>query len=193
MEVHKLQYSPQFTSLKINKGAEEKLNELPMETIDKIKEAGKILGKEGDENATKFYHVEIDEDLNCAITADKDAYFGLFETDEYKTRHGIEKSNGKNVRSDRVIMIENKKGRTICGVARYVPYLATEPFFNAWGSYGCSYKNIGYIDQLAKVAKILDTVAAEKHYAKIADSKAKNADQEKVSKDVKSLLRDFGI
>lgn len=194
MEVRNNVQSPNFgMALRIPKTQKmaDALNELPKETLKEIIKAGEILGREGEENATKFYHVKINEDLSCKLEADKDAFFGLFKTDKYFSHYGQEIEKGQPVTSKRVIMISNNVG-DIAGVARYVPLGETQPFFNVWGAVN-GYSSINDITPLTKVAKILDDVAAEKAYQKtlkLADDAAEKAEKSKLTG---NILDNYGI
>lgn len=188
MQINNNVQSPNFgMALKISKGAKEALKDLPMETIKDLQKAGEELKN------TQFYHVKVNDELKAAITADKDAYFGQFqklESGHSATRNGITKTNGKEVPDERKIMIDNEHG-TIAGVARYVPYGETEPFFNAWGPVG-AYNTVGDVPQLANLAKILDTAAAEQYSKNLQKTINSNIEKDKVSKAVDGLLDTFG-
>lgn len=189
MQVNNNVQSPNFgMALKISKGAQKALEQLPMETIESLQKAGQEL------KDTKFYHVKVDDDLKAAITADKDAYFGLFpkRMDGYSaTRHGECKAAGKIVPEKDIIMIDNEHG-TIAGVSRKVPYGESAPFFNCWGPYG-AYNELIDIKQLTKLAKMLDDVAAEKAYQKAAKEAAELAEKKEVAKAVGNLLDAYGV
>ena len=186
--------SPNFgMALKISKGAQAKLKDLPMSTIEKLQKAGEDL------KDTRFYHVKVDDNLSTKLTADKDAYFGPFKTEKYSTHYGTERNgNGEDVISDRILMIDKLKSRpyspegykeTIAGVARYVPYGESEPFFDVWGL--APYNKINDTDSLACIAKILDGVAVDK-YAETAEKlKAANLEKTRVSEAVDKLLDTF--
>jgi len=187
MQVNNNVQSPNFgMALKINKGARKALENLPMETIERLQKAGEEL------KDTKYYHVTVGDDLKANITADKNAYFGLFENKKYLASNGVEKVNGENVLSDRIVIINDKNTkRDIAGVSRYVPYGKTEPFFNTWGSFG-PYEHVNDISQLTQVTKILDEVAAEKAYQKSVKLSAEKVEKENVTKAVDNLLDTFG-
>jgi len=185
MQVNNNVQSPNFgMALKISKGAKQALKELPMETIENLQKAGEKL------KDTKFYHVKVNDDLTAQITADKDAYFGLFKNKPYSSHYGVERIDGRDFTSNRVILINNNN-YTIAGVSRYVPFRQTEPSFHAWGPLG-SYTDVKDIRSLAEVAKILDGAAAEKAYQTTAKNAELTAEQAKVSKAVDSLLDTFG-
>lgn len=188
MQVNNVQSSQNFgMALRISKGAKKALENCSMETIENLQKAGANL------KDTKFYHVEVGDDLSAKITADKDAYFGLFpeKMDGYSaTKHGKCKTDGKMVTDDRVIMIENKSG-TVAGVGRYVPYGETEPFFNAWGA--GPYNKVGDVSRLSEIAKLLDSVAVQKYEDNLAKAVSESKEQEQVSKAVGSLLDEFGV
>ena len=88
-------------------------------------------------------------------------------------------------------MISNKGG-TVAGIARYIPYGETEPFFNTWEPVG-PYNRVEQVLQLSKIAKILDDTAIEKY----AESKAALADKQKLNEKfanaVGNLLDTFGV
>lgn len=189
MQVNNNVQSPNFgMALKLQKGSKEALKKLPMETIEKLQKAGEDL------KDTQFYHVEVADDLSAKITADKDAYFGLFPklmSGHFAIKNGTTKEAGKMVPADNIIMIENDGG-TIAGVARYVPYGETKPFFNAWGPVG-AYNTVGDVPKLAKLAKILDTAAAEQYSKNLQKTINTNIEKEKVSKAVDEMLDNFGV
>lgn len=189
MQVNNNVQSPNFgMALKISKGAQQALKELPMETIERLQKAG------ADLKDTKFYHVEVSDDLSAKLTADKDAYFGLFKTKDYSAnKHGKQKTDGNLVTDDRIILIEdNKAGGTIAGIGRYVPWGKSQPFFDTWSAIGPA-NDVNSIGKLAKVAKILDGVAAEKSYQKAAEEAQAIAQKNEVSKAVDNLLDSFGV
>ncbi len=175
-------------ALRIEKGAQKKLEKCSIDTINMLKEAGEALKN------TKFYHVEVGDDLSAKLVADKDAYFGLFKLhDIYTARsHGLTKSEGKLIEDKRIIRIDNTCGRTEFGVGRYIPYGETQPFFNVWGPVG-AYNTVNDVPVLTKVAKILDGVAAEKSYAATVQEAAEKAEKTEVQKAVGSLLDTFGV
>lgn len=188
MQVNNNVQSPNFgMALKIKNGAKDALKNCSMETIEKLQKAGEEL------KDTKFYHVTVGDDLSAKLTADKDAYFGLFNRhDIYTARnHGMMKSEGKMVEDPRIILIGNTCGRTEFGVGRYIPYGETQPFFDVWGPL-VPYNKVNDLPELTKVAKILDGVAAEKAYQAAAEEAVKAAENAKVSKAVDSLLDSFG-
>ena len=188
MQVNNNVQSPNFgMALKLQKGSKEALKKLPMETIEKLQKAGEDL------KDTQFYHVEVADDLSAKIAADKDAYFGLFpklKSGHFAIKNGTTKEAGKMVPADNIIIIENDGG-TIAGVARYVPYGETKPFFNAWGQVG-AYNTVGDVPKLAKLAKILDTAAAEQYSKNLQKTINSNIEKDKVSKAVDGLLDTFG-
>jgi len=173
-------------ALRIRKGAKKGLENCAMETIERLQKAG------ADLKDTKFYHVEVGDDLSAKITADKDAYFGLFPRrgDGYAAlKYGEQKNGGQIVPDDRIIMIENDGG-TIAGVGRYVPYGETKPFFNTWGIVG-PYNTVEDVSKLSKIAKILDDTAVERY--KCSAAAINDKQQEQVSKAVGNLLDTFGV
>ena len=193
MNVNRVQHTPYFTSLYIKKGpeTETKLNMLPLETSNKILEAGKLLGKDGDEGATKYYHVEVDENLKCKLVSNADAYFGLFNNEEYKTSYGKAKANGVDVEDKNIIMIQTKNGHSIAGVSRM--YQDGTLTYNAWGVSGVSYTTIEDIDMLAKLAKILDGVAAEKYKEQVKKQQEVEAERKAVIQNTNQLLNLYGL
>lgn len=186
MEIRNNVQSPNFgMALRINKGARKALEKRSMETIEKLQKAGEQL------KDTKFYHIEVGDDLTAKITADKDAYFGFFKTkDHFANRHGSSKTAGVMVPDDRIIMIENNVG-TIAGVGRYVPLGEIQPFFNTWGAVG-AYNTVEDVPQLSKIAKILDNVAVKKYAERAAAESAQEVESNNVAKAVGKLLDTFG-
>ena len=87
-------------------------------------------------------------------------------------------------------MITNGQGRTIVGVGKYESNDKTKSLFNVWNSFG-AYKDVSDIKNLAKIAKILDEVAAEKHYKKVAKEVEINTEKSEVAKAVDDLLNTF--
>ena len=188
MQINNNVQSPNFgMALKISKGAKAALKELPMDSINRIQKAGAELVD------TKFYHVEIDDKLTPRLTADKDAYFGLFKTKDFSTHHGIEKGSEALHAAKNVVMIDdNKTRRTVVGVARYMPEGETKPIFNVWGATG-SYNEIDDVLHLSSIARILDATAVEKQCQKITKETAAKQEYERVSRAVNNLLDEFGV
>lgn len=185
MQVNNNMQSQNFgMALRIKPGARKALEECSMDTIKTVQKAGEDLKN------TKFFHVTIDE-TGCKLESDKDAYFGLFKNNEYKTHYGEKKEAGKMVTADNIIMIENENGSTIAGVGRYVPYGKTEPFYNTWDALG-SINDVKDVPVLSKLAKILDSVAIEKYNEQLAGKTAAELEKAEVSKAVGSLLDTFG-
>jgi hypothetical protein len=181
------QASPNFGRLMINKKAAEELKKLPSDVISQIRRAGEIL------KDTKYYHAEIDENLEARLVSEKNPYFGLFQNDKYTTHHGQEKVNGKLVSTDKIVIVDEKNGSTFgFGVGRYVPYGETKPFYNVWGAYG-GYNRADEVEHIAKAAKVLDDVAVKK--AAEAAEKQSIADklQAKVNSEVDDLMSKFGV
>ena len=181
MQINNVQSFQNFGSLKYDKTPEmkAKMNELPMETIEKIQNAVRILGREGDTNATKFYHVRINNDLSCSLEAEEGAYFGTFRNSEYQGIH--------SEKQDNVLMVKNINGCDKAGVAKYQPIGETE-FFRVWGFANTSYDNINHIESLAKIAKILDDVAAEKYSQQVEQEAAKQDERQRVAEAVNQLF-----
>lgn len=186
MQLNNNVQSPNFgMALKINKGAQEALNKLPMETIEKLQKAGEEL------KDTKFYHVAVDNNLGAKITADKDAYFGLFRTKDYQAiAHGKTMEDGKLVPDKNIIMIADNRGNSIYGVGRYLHLGESKPFFNAWGLYPLI--NVQDVTSLANIAKILDDAAITKYEELATKQAAEISDKAEVSKVVVKLLDTFG-
>lgn len=189
MQVNNNVQSPNFgMALKISKGAKRALKKLPMETIEKLQKAG------ADLKDTKFYHVEVGDNLSAKLKANKNAYFGLFKTKDYSAnKHGVANIDGKFlVPDDRIIMVERNDIGTIAGVGRYVTHGKIKPLFNVWDAAG-PVNDVNSINKLAKVAKILDRVAAEKCYQKVAGETQVITKKAKVSEAVDNLLDSFGV
>ena len=198
MEIRNIIQSPNFgmaLKLKSCSRLSEALENLPnpRQAIEDIKAAGKLLGKEGEEDATKFYHVGVDVKngkIKCEIEAAEDAYFGPFTKGEYATNKGYERSNGANIKSDRVLMID-QNDTTIAGVARYVPYGKKESFFNVWGPFG-AYGNIEDLPKITQIAKLLDEVAAEKYAQNLTTNSEHLLEKAKIKDDIKDLIKEYG-
>lgn len=188
MEIRNNVQSPNFgMALKISKGARKALADSSIETVQKLQKAGEEL------KDTQFFHVKVDNDLGAKIESDENAYFGLFGRtgDEYSaTKYGESKTDGRMVTDDRIILIDNKHG-TIAGIGRYVPFQETKPFYNAWGALG-PYNTVQNVNELANIAKILDKVAAEKHYQSLAEASKKLAEQSKINNAIDNLMDAFG-
>lgn len=193
MNVNRVQHTPYFTSLFIKKGPDTKtkLNELSLEASNKLVEAAKLLGKDGDEGATKFYHVVVGENLDCSIVAEPYAYFESFDNKEYKTSYGKEKEDGKDVVNTDIIMIQDKNGKSIAGVTRSGEYIDGKTAFRVWGIGGTPYNSLGDIGILAKLAKILDGVAAEKYAEQAKRNKAEEAERKAVAQNTDQLLEHY--
>lgn len=198
MEIRNNVQSPHFgMALKLKSGSRlsEALENLPnpRQAIEDIKAAGKLLGKEGEEDATKFYHVGVDVKngkIKCEIEADKDAYFGPFTKGEYATHNGVERNNGVDIKSDRILMID-KNGTTIAGVGRYVPHGEEQPFFNVWGPFG-AYGNIEDLPKITQIAKLLDEVAAEKYAQNLTTNSEHLLEKAKIKNDINDLIKEYG-
>ena len=198
MEIRNNVQSPNFGMafrIKPVEGMPEALNRLSEEAIESLQKAGKILGKEGEPNATKYYHVVVDLNKSgkpiVRLDADKDAYFGVF-------RHSMEDGStylGRPGSNDNIIMLSKEHNGyndyNIAGVARYMSDGEVKPSFNAW-VYDSLNKPEDASD-LAEIAKILDSVAAQKAYEKSQVATQKAAKAEKISTDVANLMRDFSI
>ena len=159
-------------ALRIDKGAKAVLNECCPELIESLQKAGKEMAD------TKFYHIEVDPQLNTKMVADKDAYFGIFKSDEFPNAFSTDKN---------VIILGNSYG-----VSRNVPYGETAPFFNVWDATGalCTAKDA---ERMAKVAKALDKAAVQKYAESLARLEAEDAQKAQVAKAVGSLLDEFGV
>lgn len=198
MEIRNNVQSPNFgMAFKINnvKGMPKALEKLPEKAIASLQEAGKILGKEGDEKATKYYHVVVDLDNSgnpiVRLEADRDAYFGIF-------RHSMEDGStyvGTPGVNENIIMLSKDYGEYVgpymAGVARYMSDGEVKPRFNAWiySSLSCPED----ASDLAEIAKILDSVAAQKAYGKSQVATQEAAKAEKISTDVANLMKDYSI
>lgn len=182
MFVNKIQYSPQFTSLRfhVTPKFEENFIKLPPATLDKIDEAGEKLGQEegnsaqaeensaqeGEKRGTRYYHVEVDENLKCKLVSNVDAYFGLFEVDGYLIEPAKEDKNksGDYVPSDRIIYISDSAStdymyEVVKDSEQKDKFKMT---YTLRGPKGL-YSNIDDIDKFTQVALMLDKVAAEKY------------------------------
>lgn len=190
MQINNNYSSPNFgMALKISKGAKKALENASLDEIKALQKAGEDL------KDTKFYHVSVDENLKCKLQADKNAYFGRFDTNMYGTRYGSEKnSQGLSETARNIIIIHGKRsssgsGVDLFGIARYEN--EGKPVFNVWNS-GYVLNGIDSLGGLTTAAKILDGVAADK-YAEAAKEAAK-ASKETVQKNVAigKLLDSFG-
>lgn len=189
MQVNNNYSSPNFgMALKISKGAKKALENASFDEIKALQKAGEDL------KDTKFYHIAVDENLKCKLQADKNAYFGRFDTNMFGTRYGIEKnSQGLTETARNIILIHGKRpmgsGTDLYGIARYEN--DRKPVFNVWSS-GYVLNDIDTLGELTTVAKILDGVAADK-YAEAAKEAAK-ASKETAQKNVAidKLLDSFG-
>lgn len=165
MQINNTTNSQNFgMALKINKNAATKLKELPMEMLSEIKKAGDEL------KSTRFYDVEIDENLGCKLTSGSDAYFGL-NIPHAKTKQGKEKN---------IVIIDD-----LFGVARYDS--ESKPLYNIW-SYS-ALKDVNAIKSIKKIAKLLDNAAIQ-HYEENA---AKLTEHKDLSRTVDKLIETFGI
>ena len=165
MQIHNTSSNQNFgMALRINKNAAAKLKELPMEVLTDIQKVGHDL------KGTRFYHVEIDENLGCKLTSEKDAYFGL-DIPHARTKQGKERN---------IVIIDD-----LFGIARYET--DSKPNYNIW-SY-TPLTNINSIKSFKTIAKLLDG-AAIKHYEENAAKVVENAD---VARSVDNLINSFGI
>ena len=187
MQINNNCSSPNFgMALKISKGARKALENASFDEIKTLQKAGEEL------KDTKFYHVAVDENLKCNLQADKNAYFGWFNTPFFLTHYGATKNSQGLKEIDRnIIHIYGKKpmgvGTDLYGVARYEH--EGKPVFNVWdGDYALN--DISNLDQLTSVTKILDGVAAEK-YAE-ATSKTSQAARAKKNEAIENLLDSYG-
>lgn len=188
MQINNNCSSPNFgMALKISKGARKALENASFDEIKALQKAGEEL------KDTKFYHVSVDENLKCTLQADKNAYFGRFDTNMFGTRYGREKnSQGLSETARNIIIIHGKRsssgsGVDLYGIARYEN--EGKPAFNVWdGDYALN--DISNLDQLTSVTKILDGVAAEK-YAE-ATSKTSQAARAKKNEAIENLLDSYG-
>lgn len=166
-------------ALRVDKTARKVLEGQTPEMIESIVKAGRELAD------TKLYHVEIGADSVPKIVADKDAYFGVCnQAGLPKLTRGAEEN---------IVMINNDNGVATAGVARYVPYGQSVPFFNVWGTFNRPYNTLMDVERLASVAKALDKVAVAKYAEDLAKAEAEAAKAAEVSKAVDSLLNEFGV
>ena len=194
MQVNNNVQSPNFgMALRIKKGPEvvDSLEKLTKKDLKALSEAGKILGREGEPNATKHYHVLVDTDSNgkvvAKIDADKDPYFGPFKVDMGRRENYV----GEYGNDSNIIMIRNTyDGGPFAAVARYEKQ-GEKPIYDAW-SYVTVNEELG-VSQLAKIAKILDTVAAKVEYNKAAKLAKEGEIKAEKAGMVSDLMKDYGI
>jgi len=145
------------------------LEECSQEVLGKINRAGKKLKK------TKYFNLEIDEDMKCKITSSKDAYFGIFKNLKFRNNHFIKKMN--------TLVLNDKYS-----VAQHI-------IFGRPDEYGYSIRGnqllgninyVDYIDTLADITKALDKAA-------IKNKNNKNAEPKNNKGLVRSLLERFGV
>lgn len=188
MEIRSNVLSPNFgMALRINKGARKGLEECATDVIQNLETACYKI------KDTKFYHVEVGDDLSAKLVADKNAYFGLFsEKDSTALRYGEAIVDGCYRTDNRIIILNNDCGRFAVG--RFLPYGDdTKPFFKVWSNYGeCD--RVNYINSLASVARSLDLAAVTKYNEQLAAKNNVNpAVKVDVSKRVGKLLDKYGV
>ena len=172
-------------ALKINKGAENALKKLPIETLETLEKAGEKL------SSTKHFHVRVDDNLNAKIESGENTPFGLFDIGEYRAKeYGKQIQGDKVVPDQRILMIEEGNNDVIAGVARY-ENPGFSPNYNVWSMHH-PLKTVEDIDTLSKIAKILDNAAEKAYHEQIVKEIEENRKQRIINNAVKNLLTYFG-
>lgn len=168
--------SPNFgMALKIDKLAKEPLKKCDPAVIENLRTAGERI------KDTKFYHVVVDKNLDAKLTAEPDAFFGVFDPKIAGVR------SIKHGREDNIVMINDAYG-----VARYPVYNNSKKVrFNAW-SYAPLTK-VEDVQDLATIAKVLDKAAVAKYEEEAAKQAIKEASAKKAENIVDDLILDYGV
>lgn len=155
MQIYNNIQSPSFGQMNIDKAAEKKLSECSVDVLKKVKKAGKALRK------TKFFDVEIDQNLNCKMVSSSEAYFGLFKGRVFKNVHHGKQNN--------ILSLDDKFGVSRYGIWNNPAMCG----YDLWGNQILGKLNsIEDIDTIALVAKELDRAAVKG--AKGQESKSNN-------------------
>jgi hypothetical protein len=169
----------------IDKKAAAALKTLPADTLSKIKEAGELL------KDTKYYHAKINEELEAKLVSENNPYFGLFRTERHTTHPGEARTLcGKVVPANNIVIIDDNKGFTNYGVAKYEK--KGEPQYSVWGAFGI-YDRAGEVREIARAAKILDDVAIQKATEAAEEQAIAAKHRAEIEKEVDDLMSKFGV
>lgn len=130
-----------FKALTIAKGAKENLKNCNVEILEKLSSAGKKL------KYTKHYHLHVNENLDCILKSDNNAYFGPFVSNCFKK---IEQGFKDNVLyfDDKLSVARNKYGQNY----KFTISSLVGGVFNL---------KVNHIDDCVKLVKELDSAAIE--------------------------------
>lgn len=165
MKISSTTNKPTFKHLTISSGARESLSECSLDTLKNIQKAGERLKN------TKFYHLHVDDDLNCVIQSSKKAFFGVFESKLFKK---IKKGFSDNVLifDDKIAVIKNEFNKV-----RYdVLYLKEH-----------EKAKVHKIDDLSSLIKDLDLEAQRKY--NLSTEKNVIDNQKKVDKKLEEIFK----
>lgn len=199
MQVNNNIQSPNFgMALKIEKGARKALQNCSLETLKDLERAG------ADLKNTKFYHVNVDDNLCCTLEGNKNAYWGPFRVADnysvYLTEHNLE-------RKDALIFKIPKLNVFDVGVTRICSETDAKPTYKLWG-WDKYYEKPEDILRLTHVARVLDEVetnlqngimkvingiAVKKDDEVAVQTLLKQQKQAHVTKTIDNLIDIFGV
>lgn len=199
MQVRNNLQSPNFgMAMKISKGARKALQDCSLETLQKLEKAGNDL------KDTKFYHVNVDDNLCCNLERSKNAYWGPFKSENtysvYLTEHNVQRKDAL------IFRIPNSDAFDV-GVTKVSSGTDAKPVFEIWG-WDSNYNRPEDILSIANVAKVLDEVstnlqdgimkivngvAVKKLGGASVETLSEAERQTQVTKTINNLLDTFGV